>query len=273
MIKSLYFILNTFILAITSKALGQNPFPRTILVDSLVRNYKIKQVTEHWFLDTLKSSSANTTIENYNSIGQITDRIYINYLHHKFVDSYTYHPLKKEVTEIRVFYNWNHHIEKRKGDTIVKKTVTTYDMITGNIAHSKSSLFESYVPKFNYDTNGRIVMRTDTLKLGHLFTYYSYNNKGKVLERKQYTKHPNKEMRLNLVDSFFYNEQGLLTKELSFGDIETVGETWNFGNISSSTMRYYPNGLLAEKRCLSQYPKVHHSENTPTVYRYEYVFY
>jgi len=167
-----------------SNLFGQDKLSDNIVSDSLIRIHRIKQVTENWFHDSLKTSPSNTTIEKYNEIGQKIQRIHINYLYHKFIDDYEYNLKKNAIIKTQYYYDWNPNREQRKEDTIVKKTVSKYDINSGRNIKTKPSRLDLFQPRLTFDNYGRITERIDTVKCGYNITYYTYDKNDKIVGRK-----------------------------------------------------------------------------------------
>jgi hypothetical protein len=257
-----------------SNLFGQDKLSDNIVSDSLIRMHRIKQVTENcWFHDSLKSSLANTTIEKYNEFGQKTQRTQINYLYHKFIDNYQYNQKKNVIIKTQLYYDWNPYREKRKGDTIVKKTVSKYDIDSGINIKTKPSRLDIFQPRLTFDNYGRITERIDTVKCGYNITYYTYDKTDKIVERKHYTSHHSEKPYLCAVDSFHYNLKGQLVQEINYYDIKVNEDKWECDREVDTTYIYTQNGLILEKTNVTKYQSLKNIDFKPTVYRYEYEFY
>lgn len=256
-----------------SNLFGQDKLRDNIVSDSLILKHKIKRVTENWFHDSLQVSPANTTIEMYNEIGQKTQRIHINYPHHKFIDDYEYNLKKNTIIKTQHYYDWNHNRENQKGDTIVKKTVSKYEINSGRNLKTKSSGLDKFQPKLSFDNYGRVTERIDTVKCGYNITYYTYDKNDKIVERKHYTSHHSEKPYLFAVDSLHYNLNGQLVQEINYYDIKVNGDKWEFDREVITTYSYIKDGLITEKTNMTIYHSLTNREFKPTVYRYEYEFY
>jgi hypothetical protein len=256
-----------------SNLFGQNKLRENIVSDSIIRNIKIKQVTENWFHDSLKTSPANTAIEKYNEFGQKTQRILINYFYYKFIENYEYNQKKNVIIKTQHYYDWDPYREKRKGDTIVKKTITKYDFYSGRKIKTKPSPLEEFQPRLSFDSNNRITERIDTIKFGYNITYYTYDKNNKVIERKRYTSRHAKHPYLFAVDSLHYNLNGQLVRETNYYDLKITEDKWVFDREVITTYNYYQNGLIQEKTSVTKYQSLNNRDCKPTVYRYEYEYY
>lgn len=258
---------------IFSNLFGQNKLRDNIVSDSLIRKFKIKQVTENWFHDSLKTPPANTTVEKYNEFGQKTQRIYINYLYHKFIDKYDYNKKKNLIIKTELFYDWNPYRKKRNGDTIVEKTVTKYYFNSRRKRNTKPSRLVEFHPKFTFDKNNRIIERIDTIKCGYNITTFTFDKNNHVIERKYYKTHHSETPNLFAIDSLQYNINGQLVRETNYYDIKMDKDKWKFNREVVKTYTYYQNGLVKEKVSITKHHKLSDSNFTETVSRYKYEFY
>ncbi len=256
-----------------SNLFGQGKFRDNIVSDSLIRKLKIKQVTENWFHDSVQISPANTTIEKYNEFGQKTQRVHINYFYHKFIDDYEFNLKKNTIIMTQHYYDWNPYRESRKLDTIVKKTVSKYDINSGRKLKTKPSRLEEFQPRLTFDNYGRVTKRIDTVKFGYNITYYTYDKKDNLVEKKLYTSHHSEKPYLYSVDSLHYNLNGQLTKESNYYDIKMNEDKWEFDREVITTYSYTQDGLILEKTNVTKYQSLKNRDFKPTVYRYEYEFY
>lgn len=256
-----------------SNLFGQDNLRDNIVSDLLIRNLKIKQVTENWFHDSLQISPANTTIEKYNEIGQRIKRIHINHFYHKFVDDFEYNLKKNSIIKTQHYYDWNPYREIQKGDTIVKKTVFKYDINSGRNLKTKPSRLEKFQPKLTFDNYGRITERIDTIKFGYHITHYNYDINAKVVERKHYRSRHSKKPDMYSIDSLHYNLKGQLEKETNYYDIKEDEDKWEFDREVVKTFSYTQNGLILEMIKLQKHQSLKNRDLKPTVYRYEYEFY
>jgi hypothetical protein len=256
-----------------SNLLGQDNLRDNIVNDSLIRVHRIKQVTENWYQDSLKKSPLNTTIEKYNESARKTQKIHINYFYHKFINDYEYNLKKNEIIKTQYCYDWNPYRERRKGDTILEKTVSKYDINTKRNLKTRHSQLEEFRPKETFDNNGRITERIDTTKLGYEIKIYNYDENGKVVERKYYRSHHSNKPFLHAVDSLQYNSIGQLIKETNYYEIKEADDKWEFNREVIKTYSYTKNGLIAEKTELTKYQSLKNRDFIPTVYSYEYEFY
>lgn len=261
-----------------SNLFGQDKLRENIASDSLIRKLKIKQVTENWFHDSLQKSPATTTIEKYNEIGQKTQRVHINYPYLKFIDDYEYNLKKNTIIKTQHYYDWNHNREEQKGDTIVKKTVSKYDIDSKtNIKYKPSSRSGILQTILTHDSLGRLVEekieRADSVKFGNSIIKYSYDNHNNIVERKHYKTQYPKPPYLFSVDSLYYNSNGQLVKETNCYDIKIDEDKWLFEREVVTTFSYYQNGLIKEKTNVEKYQSLNKRDFKPSVYRYEYEFY
>jgi hypothetical protein len=256
-----------------STLFGQDKLRDNFVSDSLIRKLKIKQVTENWFHDSLQISPANTTIEKYNEFGQKTQRIHINYFYHKFIDNYEYNQKKNLIIKTQYYYDWNPYREKHKGDTIINKTVSKFDINYGRKLKTKSSRLEEFLPKFTFDDKGRLTKRIDTIKFGYNITYNTYDNKDNLIERKLYISRNSEKPYLYSVDSLYFNLNGKLIKETNFYDIKMNEDIWTFDREVITTYTYLQEGLILKKTKVEKYQSLKDRDFKPTTYRYEYEFY
>jgi hypothetical protein len=256
-----------------SNLLGQDKLRDNIVIDSLVRTLKIKQVTENWFHDSIQISPANTTIEKYNEVGQKTQRIHINYFYHKFVDNYEYNQKKNVIVKTQYYYDWNPYREKHKGDTILKKTVSKYDINSGRKLKTKPSRLEEFQPILTFDDKGRLTKRIDTIKFGYNITYYTYDKRDDLLERKLYITRNSDKPSLYSVDSLYFDLNRKLIKETNYYDIKINEDKWTFNREFVTTYTYTQEGLILKKSKLEKYQSLRDRYFKPTIYRYEYEFY
>jgi hypothetical protein len=261
----------TFISA--SNLFGQDKLRDNIVSDSLVRTLKIKQVTENWFHDSVQISPANTTIEKYNEFGQKTQRIHINYFYHKFVNKYEYNQKKNLIVKTQYYYDWNPYREKHKGDTILKKTVSKYDINSGRKLKTKPSRLEEFQPRLTFDDKGRLTKRIDTIKFGYNITHYTYDKKDNLLERKLYISRNSEKPYLYSVDSLHFNLNGKLIQETNFYDIKMNEDKWTFDREVITTYTYTKEGLILKKNKAEKDQSLKDRDFKPTAYRYEYEFY
>ncbi|MBL0054578.1 MAG: hypothetical protein IPP31_00010 [Chitinophagaceae bacterium] len=138
---------------------GQDKLRDNIVSDSLIKKLKIKQVTENWFHDSVQISPANTTIEKYNKLGQKTQRVHINYFYHKFIDDYEFNLKKNIIIKTQRYYDWNPYRESRKVDTVVKKTVSKYEINSRRRLKTKPSRLEEFQPRLIFDNYGRVTKK------------------------------------------------------------------------------------------------------------------
>ena len=221
---------------------GQDKLSDNIISDSLIRNQK-------------------------------TQRTHINYFYHKFIDNYEYNQNKNEIVETQYYYDWNPYRERRKGDTIVKKTTTKYNFDNRRKIKTKLSPFERFQPRLTFDNTNRLTERIDTIKCGYNITYFTYDKNNKVIERKHYTSHHLENPYLFAVDSLHYNLNGQLVKETNFYDIKITEDKWVFDREVLTTFSYYQNGLIQEKTNVTKYESQKNRNFKPIFYRYEYEFY
>jgi hypothetical protein len=273
MLKRYTAILLILIFWSVSNLLGQDKLIDNIVSDSLIRKLKIKQVTEKWFYDSLQRTPANTSIEKFNENGQKTQRIHINYSYHKFIDNYEYNLKKNIIVKTQNYYDWSPIIEKRMRDTIVKKSVTKYDINSGRRLKTKPSSFEKFQPKLTFDNYGRVTDRIDTIKCGYNITYYAYGANNKVIERKHYRSHHSENPYLFAVDSLYYNLNGQLVRVTNYYEITMDDGKWEFNIEVVTKYSYYGNGLVQEKSNRTNYKSLNNRDYKTTVYRYEYEFY
>jgi hypothetical protein len=261
-----------------SNLFGQDKLIANIVNDSLIQKLKIKQVTENWFHDSLKTSPTNTTIERYNEFGQKTKRIHINYFYHKFIDDYEYNLKKNVVIKTQHYYDWNPYREKRKGDTIVKKTVSKYYIDTKmNIKYRPSIRSRVLQTVLTHDSLNRLIEekieKADSVKFGNSIIKYAYDNRNNIIERKHYITHYPNPPYLSLVDSLHCSFNGQLVKETHYYDIKMNEDKWEFDRIVVTTYIYNQHGLILEKTNVTKHQSLKNREFKPTVYRYEYDFF
>lgn len=272
MLKRHNFILFILAFIAISNSFGQIILDDNMLSDSLIKKHKIKQVTENWFHDSITTSPENTTIEKYNEIGQRTQRITINYFYHKYIDDYTYNLKKYIVTKTQYYYDWNPYREKKRGDTIVEKTVLKYDISTRRNLKIKPNILDKFQPRFTFDNFGRIAERIDTVKCGYISSFYTYDENGRVIERKYYELHHSENPYLFAIDSLHYNNSGQLIKQVNL-EIRMNGDKWDVEREVIETYIYNEKKLLSEKTRSHRYLLLQDSEHIPTVFRYSYEFY
>ncbi|WP_338792578.1 hypothetical protein [Bernardetia sp. MNP-M8] len=253
--------------------IGQDKLNDNIISDALIKKFKIKQITEDWFTDSLKALPTNTNIEKYNEIGQKTQEVNINYTYHKFINDYKYKLKKGLIIKVQHYYDWNPYRTKRKGDTIVKKTVSKYSISSKMKLKIKASRFENFQVKETFDNYGRITEKIDTVKCGYNITNYTYNRNNKLVERKYYSTHHSESPSLYAVDSLHYNLDGQLIKEASYYDIKMTEDKWVCDREVIRIYSYNQYGLIMKKNTWKIYNSLNKKELKPTIYRYEYDFY
>lgn len=254
-------------------SIAQNELREPLVDDSLILKHRIQQVTENWFHNSLQESPANTTTELYNEAGQRTQRIYINYTYHKFVDHFEYNEKKHVIIQKQHYHDWNPHREKRKGDTLVKKKVFTYDLSSKRNVKAKNGSLDTFEPILTFDRMARITTRKDTVKCGYNITHYSYDKNNRVVERIHYTTRHDEPPKLVSIDSLQYNPEGRLVKEINYHSPSTSENNRSFDREVITIFRYFPNGLLEEKTIQKIYNTQTDAGLISSVYKYSYTFY
>ena len=81
-------LLFTFFIITITDSFGQEQPAKPILIDSIVKKFKIRQVTENWFTSLGMTKPSNTTYDIYDELGNRLQRVHINYFYHKFISTY-----------------------------------------------------------------------------------------------------------------------------------------------------------------------------------------
>lgn len=260
---------------LVSDLFGQDKLNENIVSDTLLKKLKIKKVIENWYVDSFQVSPANTNIEIYNEQGLKTQGVYINHFYHKFVENYSYNLRRGIVVMKRNYFDWNPYREKRKGDTILKKSVLKYDIITKRNKKTKLGKLEEFKPEQTYDRNGRLIIRIDSTKFGYSTTTFDYRTDNKIVERKQYIIRLSRDTLLNSVDSLYYNINGQKIKEINYYDFKLQQGIWKHGREVITTFSYMNDGLILSKTKETKFLMLTQKDTIPnvTIYKYEYEFY
>ena len=269
------YFLFTFIFALTimHETLGQAQLPRQITPDSIVKKLHIRQVTENWFTGVGDDHPANTTYELFDESGNRIQRVHINYFYHKFINNYSYDRKKGVVVDKEEYYDWNPYREKNKGDTVLKKSRHKYPVAAKKDAKSKAAGINEFSSGRIYDTEGKLIQQTDSIKFMYETTYYTYNNNGQLNEKKQFISRFSEKPQLNRIDSFFYNTNStLISKEINYFDIKTTGDKIIYDRVVERRYTYNVQGLVIEKEVEEKYLSLNRSSK-PSFYKYEYRFF
>lgn len=250
--------------AVSLKA-QHNPLNK-MLEDSVILKHKIKQVKETgWGNDTLVFW---TTIEDFDNTGRIIHRTSINHSYHKALNEFVYNDEKKTLKVNTVFKEWMPR--PKKGDTAIKRSTQAYTL-KGEPLKKKVMQLRDYPARYEYDNNGRIASKTDTIKCGHIYTHYNYDSEGKITELRYSEDYHERDRGLTAIDSFFYNNRKQVIKTARYSNFNK--ESGNAGHYSEVIFKYNDAGLLIEKTTFSRYFSLIDSNGSGTKYTYDYAFY
>lgn len=249
-------------LLICSDIMSQDKLMENMVADSLVKNLKIKKVTEDWCIGENGGKIANTKFERYDQAGYRSQRVHINYTYDKCVWDYKYKFRKAIVVERGKCYDWNPYREKSGADTIVRQSKKQYRRSTGFRIFKRKPSLAKYKTRVSFDGLGRVKQTVDTVKGGSNIWLNFYDEKGQLF-KKEYHISERSYKEFILVDSLFYDINGVLSKMVTY-HIEDR-------NKFITTFEYNRYGLIAEKKVL----KIYTSNKRPetTFYRYRYEFY
>jgi hypothetical protein len=252
---------------------GQTNLAPGIISDSLIQKMKIREVTENWFTSTNWLNPANTSYEQFNENGNRILRVHINYFYHKFVNHYLYDYKKGVIIDQQEYYDWNPYREKRKGDTLVKKSINKYYISTKQNIKTKPNGSDRFTTSTSYDSSGQITQQIDSIKFGYSITNFTFDNYGRLTERKNYVTRNSEKPRLVRIDSLFYHTNSyLISKETIYYSIRQINEQNIYDRVVQTSYKYNDVGLIIEKENLEQYLSLNNSP-TPTIHKYEYKFY
>ena len=250
--------------------MGQGP--GQIIADSVVKKMKIRQVTENWFTNLNETKPANTTYEIFDSAGNRLQRVHINYFYHKFVNNYSYNYKKGIIIEQQEYFDWNPYREKNKGDTILKRSTHKYAITAKNKKNSRGGI-DRFTPRLLYDTAGKLVQRTDSIKFGYQTTHFSYNDNGQLIERKISVSRFSATPRLESIDSLFYvGNTHLVNKEISYYNIKENGGQLIYDRMVETRYSYNEYGLPDSKEVFDRYLTID-NKTGPSKFKYHYSFF
>jgi hypothetical protein len=246
--------------------------PKASLVsDSVIAKFKIKQITENGFGNTSDLNPYWTTFETFDSTGRITQRTSINYAYHKFVHDFRYNT-EDEITITEKYYDWNPN-RKNKNDTILKTSDEKYNLKTKEGKELKPVGPGQFQAKKIMDSIGRVIQRTDTIKFGYSITYYQYNGKGDLVEIKRYDTRNSEKPGLVAIDRFVYDAGGHKIKEVNYSGFKTKDGIEKHDKEVETLFYYNDLGLLKQKLIATKYLSLKNSGSNSVMYKYEYSFY
>lgn len=274
MIERSIIILSILIISVSPKVSGQDKLKDKLVSDSLINKLGIKSVTENWYTKDTATKPANTSYELYNQSGYLTKAVDVNHSYHKAIRDFHYNFKKRIVIKKQIFYDYNHNQSENKADTILKKSKEKFDIATGINKKSKQTRNSKFQQIYTYDTRGRILQSKDTIKCGYKIINYSYdNNNEKINERKHFITHHEEAPTLKSIDSLFYNNKGLLTKEIKYFDFKKPGTKLTHGREKQTELVYNKFGLIQEKKITNIYLRLRTTDSNSSFYKYEYEFY
>ena len=269
-----HYIFLFILLTINLNLLGQTKIKELLASDSIIVNLHIKQVTENGFGNIQDQVPYWTTQENFDSTGKIIQRITLNRFYWKSVDNFSYDYKKGTVNIRTTFYDFNTHGAKPKKDTTIKTTFEKY-YIDGQqvIKNSKKQPMETQTI-YKYDSLKRVIESTRILKSGMTKIYYSYNQNGKLVEKKHFTilNQPD-DPRLTAIDSFEYNSNGNLSKEINYSEFPDNKGIGKHSREREITYLYNNFELKTEKTITNRYLSLKDSKPSITRYLYDYLYY
>lgn len=265
-----YVILLVLTMTILSNAFCQSQLIDNLVADSTIFKFRIKQVTENGWGSIQTPKPYWTTIEKYDTIGRLNQRVSINYAYWKFVYDFIYdnNKLLKVITR---YYDWNPYIEKSKNDTILKTSEKRYSF--DKKKKKKQDPFDDFQTKLSIDSVGRIVKSIDTIKCGYSIVYYKYNENGNLTERKYYITRHDDPPELFEIDSLVYNTKKQKIKETHYLDFTEINGTAKHQREGETIYTYDNLGLLKERLNTTKYLSLKDSTPSLTMYKYEYEFY
>jgi len=243
---------------------GQTKLKDNLVDDSTILKLKIKRVTENWYTDIQNANPSQTTIEVFDTTGNITQRTHINYTYHKFVSDFIYNEKKGKIKVVEKYYDWNPYREKNKNDTILKTTIEKYNLSTKENVDFKRNTLNQFHTKVLSDSLGRIIQSTDTIKCGYQISYYQYDDKSNLVKMKSYIIHHSERPELSVAISFYYDTKGRKIKEVKHFDFKKIDVEEKNGGEEITEYQYNEFGLIKEKVIL---------KSDKTIYKYDYLFY
>lgn len=252
---------------------GQKQLPDQIIPDSIIKKMKIRQVTENWFTGPEETSPGNTTYDLFDEFGNRIERMHINYYYHKFITNYAYDYKKGRIIVREAYYDWSPNKQKHKGDTVLKKSVSKYFLATRKSINAKPNGIDTFSQKLLYNTEGKVVQQTDSIKFGYATTYLAYNNNGQLTERRLFISRFSEPPQLEQIDSLFYLPGSpLISKEINYYDIRNNERQVIYDRVIERNYKYNESGLLIEKEILEKYLSLNRPFK-PTIYKYDYKFF
>jgi hypothetical protein len=252
--QSLFFIA---ILASCNSLFAQQTNWKLMVPDSMIQKLHIKEAVQ-W------SNGNVDVIERYGPNSRITQRIVFNDPLWKSVTTFQFKG--KRVIEKRVFNNYKYNRNCRCS----KDTVVTVSKEVYRPGRKEKKEIEDTL---SYDSLGRLSMRTVTGKCNVARVYYTYGVNGKVSALRDYDSNHNSAPKLKFMDSFEYNESGILKRQISYSFYEEHEGIVQSHHQEETNYTYSDSGLLTEKIIVSIWP--FNKDNVPykTHYSYAYAFY
>ncbi|MEI9809928.1 MAG: hypothetical protein WDO16_19800 [Bacteroidota bacterium] len=268
-----YFLLMIFSLTVFSDLFGQTKLKDNLVADSVILKLKVKQITENGFGNINDQNPYWATFEAFDTTGRIIKRTFINYGYHKFVYDFKYNTRKNEIIVTEKYFDWGSHREKNKNDTTVKTSTEKYNLRTKGYKDFKSSGFKEFQAILTKDISGRLIQSKDTIKFGYQITYYQYDDKNHLVERKRLITRQSGNPELFSLDSLTYNSKGQRTKEVNYFDFKIENGITKHDREVETIFNYENNGLLKERLITTKYLSFKKSKPGTTIFRYEYLFY
>ena len=264
-------LLFTFFIITITDSFGQEQPAKPILIDSIVKKFKIRQVTENWFTSLGMTKPSNTTYDIYDELGNRLQRVHINYFYHKFISTYFLNLKKGILIEKQEYFDWNPYREKNKGDTIIKRTVRKYS--NAEKKKNKKSGIDKFLRKLTFDNEGKVIEQTDSIKFGYAITSFTYDMEKRLIERKIFISRFSEKRQLESIDSLFYiPNTNLISNEISYYGIRNNEDQIIKDRFIERRNRYNESGLLIEREISENYLSLN-KPSQPTIYKYEYSYF
>jgi hypothetical protein len=261
----------TGLFALMQTLSGQSSLQTPMLADSLITQFNIRMVTQDAFNAGMGSLPYSSKTELYDVSGRVRQRINTHFKFYRSVETLKYNDKKKRITVYTLRYDWRPKSGGQAADTTIKHEKEQYQANGSSVRQSKYSRNLAKASRSAFDSLGRLMLKTDSVKCGNVYSRYCYDQKGRlcsITRSRSYHHHP---AVIFGIDSFEYDISNRISKTIKCSSFSSAPLTHHYEIISVYT--YNDTGLPTEMRVYTRFKNPDKDPELSIVYKYRYNYY
>ena len=266
-ISNVFFGLFVFIQTLS----GQNRLQTPLLPDSLVIKHNIRRVTQDAFNTGQSGLPYYSKTEVFDLRGRVLQRISTHFKFYRSVETLKYNDKKQRITIYTLRHDWRIKPGGQAADTTIKHDKARYYANGSSVHQSKNSRNLAKASRSAFDSLGRLMLKTDSVKCGNVYSRYRYDQAGRLCSITRSRSHHSHPAVIFATDSFEYDHRNRISKTISCSSFSGVPIKHHYETVSVYT--YNDTGLPTEMRVYTRFKNPDKDPELSIVYKYLYTFY